>query len=441
MIGCIFFLNNRGEVILGRQFRDCISVRALADKFRAEMTSQRELAQCAPVNIIHGTCYIHLTIGDIILVMTSKNNVNCMAAMQYGIRLAQMMIGYFRKVSENVIRENFATLLEMIDESVDFGYPLSTDAAATKLFITNGGIDHTVVRDLPSAEIATKALCGEVPWRTAGLVYHVNEMFVDVFEEMNMLLSREGAVLTSSVVGKVLVKNFLSGMPQCELVLNARAFGDATGTELHPEEPVAKLEDVAFHPCVRLNRYDEEQKLKFVPPDGEFTLMTYRSSVTVSPPLSIIGSRFEEISSTRTEMQFSLKSEFSGQQVAEKVKLFIPCPDTTATVKINVGKGVAKYIPASHEIVWKLNKVGNGEEITFAAETHQIAITSSEEAAWERPPIRLEFEFLSESLTGLRISALPVVEPVQQYQTRKWIRYKTKAGHYQCRISSEKVRS
>ena len=36
------------------------------------------------------------------------------------------------------------------------------------------------------------------------------------------------------------------------------------------------LQDVTFHPCVNLGRFNAEKVVSFVPPDGEFELMKYR---------------------------------------------------------------------------------------------------------------------------------------------------------------------
>ena len=35
-------------------------------------------------------------------------------------------------------------------------------------------------------------------------------------------------------------------------------------------------QDVTFHPCVNLGRFNAEKVVSFVPPDGEFELMKYR---------------------------------------------------------------------------------------------------------------------------------------------------------------------
>lgn len=36
------------------------------------------------------------------------------------------------------------------------------------------------------------------------------------------------------------------------------------------------LDDVSLHPCVRYNRFETNKVLSFVPPDGNYKLMSYR---------------------------------------------------------------------------------------------------------------------------------------------------------------------
>lgn len=37
-----------------------------------------------------------------------------------------------------------------------------------------------------------------------------------------------------------------------------------------------------FHQCVRLSRFENDRTISFVPPDGEFELMSYRLNTHVS---------------------------------------------------------------------------------------------------------------------------------------------------------------
>ena len=44
-----------------------------------------------------------------------------------------------------------------------------------------------------------------------------------------------------------------------------------------------ELEDVKFHQCVRLSRFENDRTISFIPPDGEFELMSYRLNTHVKP--------------------------------------------------------------------------------------------------------------------------------------------------------------
>ena len=45
------------------------------------------------------------------------------------------------------------------------------------------------------------------------------------------------------------------------------------------------FQDVHFHPCIRLKRWNVEKILSFIPPDGLFELMKYQSTMTNSNSL------------------------------------------------------------------------------------------------------------------------------------------------------------
>mgnify|MGYP001291615515 CR=1 FL=1 len=47
------------------------------------------------------------------------------------------------------------------------------------------------------------------------------------------------------------------------------------------------MEDIKFHQCVRLNKFDTERLITFIPPDGEFELMSYRVDTHVKPLIKV----------------------------------------------------------------------------------------------------------------------------------------------------------
>lgn len=42
-----------------------------------------------------------------------------------------------------------------------------------------------------------------------------------------------------------------------------------------------ELDDIRFHQCVRLSRFENDRTISFIPPDGEFELMCYRLTTQV----------------------------------------------------------------------------------------------------------------------------------------------------------------
>ena len=59
-----------------------------------------------------------------------------------------------------------------------------------------------------------------VSWRPEGIKHAKNEIFLDVIEKLNILVSASGNVLSSEILGRVRMRSFLSGMPELKLGLN-----------------------------------------------------------------------------------------------------------------------------------------------------------------------------------------------------------------------------
>ena len=85
------------------------------------------------------------------------------------------------------------------------------------------------------------------------------------------------------ILGTVKMRSSLSGMPELKLGLNDKTLFEMTGKQ--SRNKLIELEDIKFHQCVRLNKFDTERLITFIPPDGEFDLMSYRVDTHVKPLL------------------------------------------------------------------------------------------------------------------------------------------------------------
>ncbi len=66
----------------------------------------------------------------------------------------------------------------------------------------------------------TQELTGQNTFRPPDLMYKKNEIYIDVVENINLLLSKEGQKLSEEAVGKIQLRTYLSGTPQCKFGFN-----------------------------------------------------------------------------------------------------------------------------------------------------------------------------------------------------------------------------
>ena len=145
---------------------------------------------------------------------------------EFLLKMCDVMQAYFGKISEENVKNNFVLIYELLDELLDFGYPQNTDTGILKTFITQQGI-KSASREEQAA--ITSQVTGQIGWRREGIKYRRNELFLDVIEYVNLLMSPQGQVLSAHVAGKVVMKSYLSGMPECKFGINDKIVVDSKG--------------------------------------------------------------------------------------------------------------------------------------------------------------------------------------------------------------------
>lgn len=94
------------------------------------------------------------------------------------------------------------------------------------------------------------------------------------------------------------------------------------------------MEDVKFHQCVRLARFETDRTISFIPPDGEFELMSYRISNPVRPLIWAEAS--VDHRGSRVEYMVKVKAQFKRKSTANDVEIEVPVPDDADSPKFRV---------------------------------------------------------------------------------------------------------
>ena len=131
----------------------------------------------------------------------SKRNTNAAEVIIFLHRLVQVLVEYFKELEEESIRDNFVIIYELMDEMMDFGYPQTTeskilqeyvDITATFLPIRLiAGPHRYITQESYKLEVQVRppiAVTNAVSWRSEGIRYRKNEVFLDVIESVNLLV-------------------------------------------------------------------------------------------------------------------------------------------------------------------------------------------------------------------------------------------------------------
>jgi AP-3 complex subunit mu len=195
---------------------------------------------------------------------TTTGETAPLVALEFLHRVFDIFEEYFGEIEETTIKENFCTVYQLLEEMMDYGYPLTTEPNVLKVMIQPPSVISRITSVATGksniSDILPDGTISNMPWRKTGVKYSQNEMYLDIVEEIDAMIDKNGNMISFEVSGAIQANSRLSGMPDLTL-----QFTD-------PEV----IDDCSFHPCVRYNRYDRENVVSFVPPDGHFELMRYR---------------------------------------------------------------------------------------------------------------------------------------------------------------------
>lgn len=449
----IFITDLSGKSIISRNYRGDIPLSKAIERFASYLADVDDDAKKPIFHVdgngeidsenleeigstgVGGETFVYIQHNNLYLVGVTCKNSNVALIVTFLYKLATVFKDYFGTLEEESIRDNFVCIYELLDETMDHGLPQSLDSTILRSFITQEG--NRMAEDLRSKPPV--ALTNAVSWRSEGIKHKKNEIFLDVVEKLNLLVGANGNVLHSEVLGAVKMKSFLSGMPELKLGLNDKLMFEASGrvNQARTGKSV-ELEDIKFHQCVRLARFENDRTISFIPPDGEFDLMTYRLSTQVKP-LIWVEAVVEPHKGSRIEYMIKTRSQFKSRSVANNVEIIIPVPSDVDSPSFKCSVGIVTYLPDRDSVVWSIKQFHGGREYLMRAHFGLPSISASDvdkkktDDSW-KAPIAVKFEIPYFTVSGIQVRYLKIIEK-SGYQALPWVRYITANGDYQLRMA------
>ena len=433
MASSVLLINIKGEVLIYRCYKYDVS-RQETLEFIRKIISTKE-AKEKPIIYMNGVSYIHTSENEITLLATSKSNVNVAMIFNFLYALINLAKSYFGEFSETSIKNNFGLMYELMDEIMDYGYPQVTDPDILKKFILQEGLKNDWETQAKLKEYLTQ-LTGTVSWRAQDIYHPSNEVYIDVIENVNILISKTGEIIKSEVMGQVQVKSLLSGWPECKFGMNDKL--QIAQSQTKSSTKGISIEDIRFHQCVRLSDFNKDRTITFIPPDGLFELMKYRVTENIIIPFKVYCNIIETpipdnpSISQSIDLDINLKALFDRLLYAQDVVIKVQIPKNATGVKTHSSVGKAKFETDKGAIIWRIKKLFGDKECKLKCEIPLIPV--KDPVPWARAPISMDFQIPMFTSSGLRVRFLKITEQKMNYRPVKWIRYLSKAGDFQFRI-------
>jgi len=249
------------------------------------------------------------------------------------------------------------------------------------------------------------------------------------------IYNHKGEVLISRVyrddIGRNAVDAFRVNVIHARQQVRSPVTNIARTSFFHIKSSIA-IDDCQFHQCVKLSKFETEHAISFIPPDGEYELMRYRTTKDIALPFRVIP-LVKEVGRTKLEVKVVIKTNFKPSLLAQKIEVRIPTPLNTSGVQLICMKGKAKYKASENAIVWKIKRMAGMKESQISAEIELLQTDSKKK--WTRPPVSMNFE-VPFAPSGFKVRYLKVFEPKLNYSDHdviKWVRYIGRSGLYETR--------
>jgi len=417
MIHSLFLVNQSGDIFLEKHWKSVIS-RNIVDYFFDAQSKADTPVDIPPVIATPHHYLIPVYRCSIYFVSVCMTEVPPLFVVEFLHRVVDTFEDYFSECSETAIKENYVVVYELLDEMLDNGYPLATEANILKELIKPPNILRTVVNTVTGksnvSEVLPTGQLSNIPWRRAGVKYTNNEAYFDVIEEVDAIIDKQGATISAEIHGYIDCSVKLTGMPDLTMsFVNPRLF-----------------DDVSFHPCVRYKRWESDRILSFVPPDGNFRLCSYHigSGSVVAIPVYVRHTLSWQ-GGTTGKLDMSVGPKQTMGRTVEQVKVEIPMPKSVLNCTLTASQGKYSFDPVSKILLWDIGKI---DQTKLPNIRGSINLSSGSSPASTNPTINVHFAISQLAVSGLKVNRLDMYG--EKYKPFKGVKYITKAGRFQVRM-------
>jgi hypothetical protein len=112
------------------------------------MLQESDAVDLKPVFTIDGITYAFIAYRNVYLLAVTRRNCNVTTSLYFLHCLRKVLCSYLGELEEESIRDNFVIIYELLDETMDFGYPQITDSDVSARAAASEGVVSCVACSL-----------------------------------------------------------------------------------------------------------------------------------------------------------------------------------------------------------------------------------------------------------------------------------------------------
>lgn len=460
MLSQVFLLSPRGDTIIFKDFKGNVPKSSAEVFFRKAKFWDGEGRDAPPAFHVDGVQYLHVKVGGLYWVASTRENVSPSLVLELLMRMYWICRDYFGYVSEEMVRKNFLLVYELLDEIIDYGFPQNSSTERLKQFIMMEPV--AVKPRLPGGGRGALKLSGGATGPTEVIKSVLDtdrtgakeEIFVDIVEKLTAIFDAGGHQKSSSIVGAIQIKSYLSGNPPIRLGLSESLVLGRRDSRLYSaygsDTDVVMLDTCSIHEQVDAQRFEAERVLELVPPDGHFALMNYRSSRSFRPPFRVYPLVEDDMyAPDKVTLYLRLLAEYPAAKTATGVEVTVPLPRSVQRVHCEAdapneskllalpGRGAfeqrAEWRERERKLVWSIKNLKGGREHTLRCRL-TVDPGTVESTKRDYGPIMVQFVLPGKpSASGLDVRYMKILKEEKNYAPSRWFRVVAMANSYQIR--------
>lgn len=166
------------------------------------------------------------------------------------------------------------------------------------------------------------------------------------------------------------------------------------------------LDDVSFHPCVRFKRWENEKVLSFVPPDGNFRLISYHieSLNSIQLPVYVRHSiQYREGSNGKFEVTIGPRSGLG--KIVENASLHVEMPKSVLNMSLTPSQGKYTFDSVKKTLNWEIGRIDPSKIPNIRG---NITLQNGAAIPESNPPLHVNFSISQITLSGIKFGRLDI---------------------------------